>query len=112
MVEDKKMERFRMHMTDHDILEEQEAAMALTFLTREEKDDLWGVVEDRRNTFLKTGRYLFNTSQLEEGKEVHKEDKSGEKEDKEKERHLRRDMTAVKKNLNNYTVKKVIHLLG
>ena len=51
------MEQFRLHIKkDHDILEEQEAAMALTFLTSRERRELWGMVEDRRNTFLYTGR--------------------------------------------------------
>ena len=88
------MKRFRVHMTDHDILEEQEAAMALTFLTRRERRDLWGVVEERRETFLKTGRHLFNTSQLGDIKEYHEEDKSGEEEDRGTERQFGTDMTS------------------
>ena len=105
------MKKFRIHMTDHDILEEQEAAMALTFLTWGERRELWELVEDRRNTFLKTGRqdtdgHLFNTSKLGESKEVHEEDKSREEHKIRMERQFGSDMTAVKKNINKDTVKK------
>ena len=75
MVDNAQMNQFRMHMQkDHDILEEQEPAMALTFLTRREKRELWWRVEDRRNTFLNTGSLdgqggLFNTKEMAEVKE-------------------------------------------
>ena len=79
-VEDAQMEQFRLHIKkDHDILEEQEAAMALTFLTSRERRELWGMVEDRRNTFLYTGRLdLFKSRKLGESKE---EDSFGKEED-------------------------------
>ena len=105
------MKKFRIHMTDHDILEEQEAAMALTFLTWRERRELWWLVEDRRKTFLKTGRqdtdgHLFNTRKQGESKEVQNEDKSRVEHDRRMEWKFSSDMTPVKKSLYKNTLKK------
>ena len=81
MVDDAQMKQFRIHMTDHEILKEQEPAMALTFLTSSERRDLWGVVEDRRNNFLNSGRLdgRVNTGKMGERED---EDNCREEEDK------------------------------